>query len=303
MKKKVESKFRIFILGFIIITVFFSFAFLGVINPGNNSVIYIGFIFLFLFIITSIIYYLSLYCLSRSKNQLLKKKEDESKISNRITSSLLGVLHALGDINILSLYNRIIVQNINKKEKLISLLKSESHLIDSFKEKIDSIKENFVDSYKNTEQKTDVLLLINNILSFIEAKHIEAKGITLKVKSTVTTLFVEINPAEIIIAIENIIENSYDALSVSDNKEKNVIISVDDQNSFANITISDNGKGINNLTGIVPHSYFEIGKSDKPSGSGIGVVTAANLIKINGGSIEISSSPIGLSSKISFPKV
>lgn len=84
----------------------------------------------------------------------------------------------------------------------------------------------------------------------------------------------------------NLLSNAKDSVLNNGNSEKKIIISFKSTENDCNVTIEDNGVG---LESIDPDRIFSMGYSTKPDGHGYGLHTSANLATEIGGSIRAHS--------------
>lgn len=92
---------------------------------------------------------------------------------------------------------------------------------------------------------------------------------------------------DFVLLFGNLIENAFDALSQVDQSEKEVYISVDDDNEILAILVSDNGIG---MSEEVKAQIFDNGFSTKDKESrGIGLYLIDDIVKKGNGRIEVTS--------------
>lgn len=90
-------------------------------------------------------------------------------------------------------------------------------------------------------------------------------------------------PSELKLAISNIVDNSFDA--VRDNGK--IVFSIEVQQQVVKISISDDGIGIPKER---LDKVFDMGRSFKPNGNGLGLYQAKEIVSALGGEIKIASS-------------
>jgi signal transduction histidine kinase len=151
---------------------------------------------------------------------------------------------------------------------------------------------------KNTSSKEENLQLnfkaqhlaslIDSIISEKRAQY--GKYSHLSIQSDITNgfnLFSKFNSIELSRILSNIINNSVEALP---NQSGKIHISLTEDNHFAIIKISDNGKGIHpDIITKLGVKGFSHGKTNSVSGSGLGIYHAKKTLENNGGEFSISS--------------
>ena len=84
----------------------------------------------------------------------------------------------------------------------------------------------------------------------------------------------------------NLFNNSIDALVDSDKKFKEIKLSINQHGKFASLRVEDNGTGIDSA--VLP-SIFDLYKTTKQSGLGVGLWLSKTIVDKHGGSISASN--------------
>lgn len=261
--------------------------------------------------IRSLLFVGSLYAIILSIIESLRKHyEDQAKReaelnekNMRIASATMGIIHSMGDISTIKGYNALIQEKINDKDSVLLYLGMEQQIIEEYDEKIKTFLSGVVNSFNSEPEILDVSKLMKQTISFIKAKRLRDKNrdITVNFQSEILPAFIKVKPAEIKTALENIIDNSYDALHKAGKSNKKINITLYCENDNVNLQIKDNGTGFPMEPGVVPHNFFQIGKTSKPNkGHGIGMYIAIKSIQQNSGKIEIINEEEGALFNITF---
>ena len=163
----------------------------------------------------------------------------------------------------------------NNLEGILEQTKHLSNTIDDFR--------NF---FKPDKEKEDVELakVMEDALKII-GKSLQNNNITVLYENNSTSVF-HLYSRELLQVFLNLLSNAKDALLEKDAKEKVITIRIDEEESFAKITICDNGGGIKD--GII-HKIFEPYFSTKKQKQGTGLGLYMSKIIVNKhlyGSIE-----------------
>lgn len=137
-------------------------------------------------------------------------------------------------------------------------------------------------------EQTDFQDLIERATEILSSK-IKLHQITLKVESKFKgSLTVERN--KIINILINLIKNSIESIVSSGNENKDIVITICEENEFVLIVVKDYGLGIseNGLKNI-----FQYGFTTKKEGSGFGLHSCFNLAKTFNGHITVQSKALG----------
>ncbi len=130
-----------------------------------------------------------------------------------------------------------------------------------------------------------------NISGLLLSKISRGKELGIKVtidqKSKFTIFPEKLDHHDFVIIFGNLIENAFDALKGTDKLNKEVTISIDDEDHVLAIEVSDNGVGISDNT---LSQIFEQGFSTKAKENrGIGLFLINEIVKKGNGMIEVSS--------------
>ena len=248
--------------------------------------------YIFLLVLIFISLFISIIYVIRNH---FNRVSGEMRTQERISSAIIGLLHSTNGISSLKTYNELICDNLDNTEFIRELLSLEGQVIDEYSSKTKSIVSDLSDSFKYDKQKTDVGKLIQQSVDFIKAKRIRDKKIKIELNLPEEPLYAEISPSEMKTAFENILDNSFDELSDSENANK--------KNEQIEIIICDFGEGISGYDGNVPLNYFKPGKFSKKEGNGLGMYVTINTVKNNNGTISFESSNRGLKTTIKIRSI
>ena len=132
-------------------------------------------------------------------------------------------------------------------------------------------------------QKTDLTALFSNFIALI-ATDLNRQNIRLTANLPKTTSIGMIDPRAFQQVLLNIIANAADALSETVNK--NISITLQEENSKINIIISDNGCGISDSAQA---NLFKPFFTTKPKGTGLGLVIVKKMLSKMNCSVDIHS--------------
>jgi C4-dicarboxylate-specific signal transduction histidine kinase len=114
-----------------------------------------------------------------------------------------------------------------------------------------------------------------------------------------TNPFVNINEIQIQQVLINVLNNALEAVSQNAAKTKIISLQVTNNDSDAIITITDSGSGVAHQ---VQNELFELYKTTKSNGMGIGLWLSKTIIERHHGSISINSDAgVGASVQIHLP--
>ncbi|MFD2114433.1 ATP-binding protein [Paenibacillus yanchengensis] len=103
----------------------------------------------------------------------------------------------------------------------------------------------------------------------------------------VTDLFVSIDVKQMKQVVLNILRNALEAVQMTDEFHRSkVTVEVNSNGNFAEITIQDNGKGMDKAT---MSKLFEPFYTTKSTGTGLGLSVSERIIRNHGGSIRVNS--------------
>ena len=149
---------------------------------------------------------------------------------------------------------------------------------------IRSLRSVFADE-KLASTQVDLAQLIELILT-IARPEIAKQNIQIVLKLE-DNLFVTANKGEIQQVLLNLVNNAIDVLKSSGQSSKQITILAEHGNSGVQISITDNGSGID--AEVQPH-IFELLSTTKGSGMGIGLWLCKHIVMRHGGSIWFESS-------------
>jgi signal transduction histidine kinase len=132
--------------------------------------------------------------------------------------------------------------------------------------------------------KVDLAFAVNELLEIIEPT-LEAKKIRLRksISSNISILGDAIQIQQVLI---NLFNNAIDAISSADPQSREISISVRSDDQFALIDIEDTGAGID--INMLP-TIFELYKTSKKDGLGIGLWLCKTIINKHHGEISVSN--------------
>ena len=163
---------------------------------------------------------------------------------------------------------------------------------------IRSLRSVFADE-KLASAKVDIAELIDLVLT-IARPEIAKQNIQIILKLE-DKLFVTANKGELQQVILNLVNNAIDALKSADKSSKQITIRAEHSNSGVQVSIADNGSGID---ADVQALMFELLSTTKGSGMGIGLWLCRHIVMRHGGSIWFESLPgIGTTFFVSLPLV
>jgi signal transduction histidine kinase len=175
-------------------------------------------------------------------------------------------------------------------EKDISSINDEiNHLNDSILHIKDIVKmQNVLSGVSKLVEKLSLPDIIDEAIN-ITGSSFKKYGIHLeKNYDDISHIFTDKN--KIMQIIVNLIQNAKDALIVTDIQDKKIIISIHENKEHINITVSDNGIGIDLND---QSKLFTFGFTTKPKGHGFGLHSSALLAKELGGALNVTSDGIG----------
>jgi len=178
--------------------------------------------------------------------------------------------------------------SVEKSRKLISKM---SETIDDFR---------YFSSPNNKKEKFSIYDNINMLLELVE-ENLRFNNIKVKFEN-IEMINAYGYANQYSQAIFNIINNSIDALSVSNRKDKEIKISIYEENDMAVVEIIDNGGGISNdVADKIFDVYFTTKQGSK--GTGLGLYITKIIIENNmNGKIQWRNTLDGVCMKIAIPK-
>jgi signal transduction histidine kinase len=139
---------------------------------------------------------------------------------------------------------------------------------------------------KMLSTKVDIAALIDLVLT-IARPEIAKQNIQVVLKLE-DALYVTANQGELQQVLLNLLNNAIDALKSADQPDKRIIIQSERISSGIQVSIADNGLGID--ANIQTH-MFELLSTTKSSGMGIGLWLCKHIVMRHGGSIRFESNP------------
>lgn len=94
---------------------------------------------------------------------------------------------------------------------------------------------------------------------------------------------------DMVIILGNLIENAFDAVQISNRKERKVYISIDQTEAYTSILVEDNGTGMNQE--MVRDIFRNEFTTKQEQGHGIGLYLVNEIVAKGGGNIEVDSFP------------
>ena len=168
-----------------------------------------------------------------------------------------------------------------QKEVLASLLSDNQRAASIIR----SLRSVFADE-KIASSKVDIAELIHLVLT-ITRPEIAKQSIQV-VLQLENDLFVTANQGELQQVLLNLVNNAIDALKTVDQLDKKITIRSERSGSGVQISISDNGSGIN---AELQSHMFELLSTTKGTGMGIGLWLCKHIVMRHGGSIRFESNP------------
>ncbi|WP_127714610.1 sensor histidine kinase [Halobacteriovorax sp. HLS] len=254
--------------------------------------------------------------MSYKKNSLEKYKAELDLEVERVKSSQNAKMASLGEMaaGLAHEINNplaIIMGYSNKLDKLIERkMLNEENLLDlSSKIKkttlrissiIKGLKAFSRDSQDDPPERTSVIDIINDTLSFCQEKF-KYNGVRLDVNHSNKNLDVLVRPVEISQVLLNLINNSFDEISDPKYNEPWVRIDTEVREDMITIVVSDCGKGI---TDEIAQKMFEpfFTTKDVNKGTGLGLSISRSIIEKHGGSFILNRDFENTTFEITLPR-
>jgi signal transduction histidine kinase len=216
---------------------------------------------------------------------LLKANKTASTgaLSASIAHELNQPLGASG-LNIQFLQKKLADGNLNpalQKEILDSLLSDNQRAASIIR----SLRSVFADE-KLLSTKVDIAQLVDLVLT-IARPEIAKQNIQVVLKLE-SDLYVTANQGELQQVLLNLVNNAIDALKSTNHLDKRITIQGERSSSGIQVSIADNGLGID--ANVQTH-MFELLSTTKSSGMGIGLWLCKHIVMRHGGTISYESSP------------
>lgn len=136
------------------------------------------------------------------------------------------------------------------------------------------------------KEETSINHLLDDALVLIEGQAL-MQDCELVFNQLVTDLYVSIDIKQIKQVILNILKNGLEAVQMVDEAHKSkVIVQLNRNGGFAEVTIQDNGKGMDKVT---MNQLFEPFYTTKSTGTGLGLSVSERIIRNHGGTISVNS--------------
>lgn len=244
---------------------------------------------------------LLIVCILHFRSYGIQGKTQTQKAKDRVSTAVIGLLHSTNGISSLQAYNSLIRDNLDDKEKALEILDHESVIIDEYADKVKSIVSDLSESFRTEREKIDISQLTRRSAEFVRLKRIRDRKIPLNLSIPDQPVYASVYPSLLKTAVENILENSYNALLEADVPDSHISIAVENKAEEVSIIIKDNGNGFSGFDGVIPPEFIKPGRSLRKDGNGLGLYVAVQSVKECGGSLEIISKNDGLTSVITLP--
>jgi signal transduction histidine kinase len=152
---------------------------------------------------------------------------------------------------------------------------------------------------KSQSEHVHISNLVNQILDIVNP---EIKFNNIKIEEKINSKhFVEVNTAEVIQVLLNLLNNAIQALSQLDQPHKVIVLEVLDGLDFVEISVTDNGHGV---TSEYQSQLFELLNTTKKTGMGLGLWLSRHIVTRHKGSIHYENA-VGGGARlvIRFPSV
>ncbi len=142
--------------------------------------------------------------------------------------------------------------------------------------------------------------LAQKLLLLFELPAAEA-GVQLEVRPAPEPVWVSADPQLLRIAMSNLINNAFDALSArkSNADPARIELGVEAAPGTARLLVADNGDGV---PSDIRERLFEPFHSGKTSGVGIGLALGKRIAQAHGGDLELSSFALGAKFRLTLPR-
>ncbi len=126
-------------------------------------------------------------------------------------------------------------------------------------------------------------------------------GVQLEMRPAAEPVWVSADPGLLRIAVSNLINNAFDALSTrkSNPEPARIELSVEAAAGTARLLVADNGDGV---PADIRQRLFEPFHSGKTSGVGIGLALGKRIAEAHGGDLELSSFTLGAKFRLTLPR-
>lgn len=226
------------------------------------------------------------------KERISLEKESYFKISRQVAHDIRSPLTALEistkNLSTLPEKQRLLIRNATKQIKDIS-----NNLL----------QDTNIDESNSSQTRTVMTIpIVEYVLSEKNAE-LSSRKVPIIIDTNISrdaySSFTRVVPLELKRILSNLINNSIEAIPPE--KKGKISVDLSCNESFVQIAVNDNGRGINNK---FIHTIFSEGVSSKNFGTGLGLYHAKLNIEKWDGSIEISSEfGHGTTVKICLPKL
>jgi signal transduction histidine kinase/ligand-binding sensor domain-containing protein/DNA-binding response OmpR family regulator len=239
----------------------------------------------------------------QNKNKVLLEKQYREQIEKVNESKLQFFINISHEIRtpltlIICSVERLIVNLKLNKEQKKEALGIEKNVIQmlSLTNELLEIQKIEIGNYQLSVRKSDIVIFLRNILVAFESLAIK-QNIKLSLKNYQPEFFIWYDANALAKVFNNLISNAIKYTKNGGTVE--VLINPSESNEFLEISVIDNGVGIDkdNLLKIFDRFYHKGGNKDSyEKGFGIGLSLAKSLIEVHKGFISVTSKP-GFGSK------
>ena len=175
----------------------------------------------------------------------------------------------------------------NQNEAAVTVLDKINLQLSKLTNLVINLRQLFNTNYQEFK-KIDVTSSTDELLDIIQPT-LESKGILLtkKLENNITIQGDAIQLQQVLI---NILNNAIDAINSSNPESREIKLEIRSDSQFAIISVEDTGNGINEN---ILSSIFELYKTTKKDGLGIGLWLSKTIINKHHGNITASNSPNG----------
>ncbi len=228
--------------------------------------------------------------IEKQKNELIELYEDYIKSFNSISHQMKHPLYVI-QLAVSSLLDGLETKSYSTiKEKLETIYKHSDLAVDMVKKTLLNYKDEKVSiKLSGIFIRLKTLFAENKNISWPEEKKLE----------------IELNckPNQIEFVIQNLISNALKAVSDKNDGEVKIDLPLDKNSNHLDITIEDNGKGIEEKNkGLIFKEIFTTKGESEQIGSGLGLFLSKSFIKGHGGEIDFESQEnVGTKFMITLP--
>jgi signal transduction histidine kinase len=148
---------------------------------------------------------------------------------------------------------------------------------------VQNLRQLFGSKIENLESM-NLQKVCNEVLEIIKPT-LQSKGITL-VKQYESNPVIFGDSVQLQQVLINLINNAIDSINESNSNAREILITIANNESYASLSVTDSGPGINP---IAFESLFELYKTTKPSGLGVGLWLSKTIIERHQGKITASN--------------